>query len=436
VVVGVFAIGVGAAIAMGAPLEFDEAVYAVQARDWAGGTPATVVAEYRPPGLPAIGALLIALGGNEPALRTVGLAFGVVAVIGVYALGRTVSGARTGILAAAAFAAAHTVQARSAQFLTDVPATACLVLCALAMVNAFERSRWILLPAAAAPLAAAAYYLRYGSALPIALMALAALVIWREQLSPRHLLAAGAVLGVLLAPHLIESTISFGAPWKRASFAVQAAGRAYAGEGVVDYATWLPFALAGPIAGIVMLAGLVRAALPRLRPAGRIPAFLVGTAITHIVVLGLIAHGEARFVFLPVALLCVVGAGALATWVPARLDAIAAVVLVLTMAGGGIAAVDTTRGAGERRRLVREAAALATTDLGDDCVLLSRREAEVAWYSGCATYRFGDVPVGVQPDRAILFRGDDPGILPPEATSYVADVDRNGIVQAHVYDLR
>ena len=430
-IVAAFVASAAFAIAQHVPFENDETVYATQARAWAAGGPVTGVGLQRAPLLPAIGTLIYKAGArSEWPFRLMGLVFGTLAVVLVWALARAVAGPRAGLIAAAIFAGAPTILQRSAQFMTDVPATAFLLTLALLLWHNRARAGPALL--FAAPIAAAAFYMRYASILPIGLLVLIAIVLWHDGLLRDPLLAAGTnvLFGVLLVPHALHAINETGTPWGIVRYATHSAGRRYAGQGLLQYLAWLPFALAGPVAGIAMVAGLIAAAVRRSKPA----AFIAATAVVDVLVLGLTEHGDERFIFFPVALLCISGAlfvAQIAT--PRRLIW---AVLALGLVGGGIyTVVHTGSTRAHRFPPVLAGRAIAARARGP-CTVLAAEIAETTWYSGCSTYPFG-APAA---DFAVFYRIDGVRLTgqpkdPPAGAVQIALLRSGGRVVATVYAL-
>lgn len=432
-ILAAFSISVGHAIAQGAPFEVDESVYATQARAWAVGGPTTGVLPHRAPLIPAIGTLIYKAGGRaEWPFRLVGLFFGLAAVVLVWALARAIAGPISGLLAAAVFAGAPTIQLRSAQFMTDVPATAFLLAAALIVWHNREiPGRTLLL---FAPAAAAAIYTRYASVLPVALLIIFAVVLWGRSLlrKPRVVLAVAALFLLLVAPHVVRAIQVTGKPWGLLTFTAGYAGRRYVGQGLKDYLYWLPFALAGPLAGIVMIVGLFGAVLKRTT----ISAFLVITAVLDLVLIGLVDHGEARFVFFPIALLCIAGATYIAR---ARLTSLAATACVGALIFTGFFVADRTARAHTLRAPPR-LAGRAIAALADQrpCVVLSVDVGPTTWYSGCSTYYFND-PSHRRADFMLIYRQGgillriQPAVLPLPHGPPIAVRDARGREAATVF---
>jgi hypothetical protein len=403
------------------PFENDETVYAVQSRAWASGGPITGVGLQRAPLLPAIGTFIYKAGARtEAPFRITGLVFGVAAVVLVWALGRAIAGETAGLLAAAVFASAPSILQRSAQFMTDVPATALLLGLALILWHNRARAGPSLL--LAAPVAAAAFYMRYASILPLALLVIVALVLWHRALLANRALAAGTALlfVAFLIPHVVRAIDATGRPGGLVTYTARFAGRRYVGEGLVRYLAWLPFALAGPLAGATMLAAIVTAAARSTRRL----AFIIVPAVADIVLIGLTEHGDTRFIFFPVALLCVAGAIVVAEHIGAKRTL--AVAATLALAGGVIYApvhIGGTRNARTPPLLAGRAVAARAPK---PCAVLAVEIAETTWYSSCSTYYFGTHPA----DFAIFYRGRgarlaiQPVVAPPGAVGSFPVFDR------------
>lgn len=401
-----------------AVLGHDESVYALMARHWLSGTPSTGAAAHRAPLLPLLGLPTLAAGGGEMALQSLGVVSGVVALAGVWWLGRMIRGPAAGLAAAAVFISSPYVMQAGTEFLTDLPATALLVLMAALLWQQLavrrEPNRLLLL---VAPLAWAAYELRYGSALVVIVIFLTSAVLFRHTIRAhlRLVTATLALLAALLVPHLVNSAVDLGHPFDRILATADVAGRAYLGEGVVDYVRWFPVRLAGPIAALLMAVGLVGALvrwITHRRGAhrdgtatpGRALTFLVVPALLHVAAIGIASHGEPRFVFVAIALLCVAGAAVTtdllttmarrasrATWV-----ALIGVVLVVALAVQSalvVRWVAVGRSASERHYAVLlESARALDRRAGERCSVLTSYGPQITWLTGCATYHFGSPP--------------------------------------------
>jgi hypothetical protein len=316
---------------------------------------------------------------------------------------------------------APTVFRAGTTFLTDLPAAASLVLLAGVLWWQFATrtapNRWLLL---AAPIAWGAYQLRYGSALPVmVLFATAALLFWPQLRDHTRLVGQTvALLVLLLLPHLVRSTVELGTPWGRLTFTSRIAGRDFLGQGVLEYLRWFPQRLGGPLAAALMTLGLLGALLAWLGPRARVRrwaelevtddvrrgfAFLVLPAVTHLLLIGVASHGEPRFVFFPMALLCVAGASALTMilrWRSRRTVLTVWVLLGLLAATLLVNVAIVTRGearhrdgTAERSVLIVEAARTLRDLAGDACSVLTGYVPQVTWYAECVSHHFGSPPV-------------------------------------------
>jgi hypothetical protein len=321
---------------------------------------------------------------------------------------------------------------------------------AYCIVRAQERPRGHHLVGAAA-FALAAFYLRYGAVAGILALVLAALLVW----GPRSWLArgrdvAGAVvlLFVGLVPHLVEAIRLTGWPVGLVRAAGEAGNPVFFGDGLRYYASIFPMMIAGPWGGVVMATGVAGAAaagwrLLRVRtgraagagaPGGPVVAarpedprtvFAVLAALLLVVMLGLTAHGEPRFVFLSVFLLLLAGVQTLSEWAgrwSAPVLTVLAVVAVATMPVTARLLTDhqLTPVTRERASVVAAASAVLAghTSAGAagpagssrravSCVVVARALPEAGWYSRCAAAnlrqaRAGDLPPG--PVSYLLFR--------------------------------
>lgn len=418
-IIGLFVLLVGRMIATGTLLGFDESIYALTARSWLEGTPATGWSSHRSPGMSVLGLVPLLLGGGDAALRWIGLLFGVALLLVAWRLGRRIGGPAAGVLAVLAIAAIPDLQLNASLFLTDVAGTAVVLLLVLLVWDRFEERteedrplgvRTLLL---LAPVAAAAFYLRYGSSVPILFVTLGVLVVWprRVLVGWRAVLAAAALLLLLLVPHLVVATIWGGTPWAIALGARDLASPAYPGEALGIYLRGFLSSVAGPVAGPVAIAGLLALGWhlgvgPRADRTTRgyllliIPAFAVG------LLLGVVALAQTRYVFVPLALLVTAGAVAVVrVWrriggplrpVLATL-AVAVGVTVMLNAGGGRIALLAADAPGqqylaEAGRRIRADAIARGSGAAPDCAILGYPVPQITWYSSCATYDFGFPP--------------------------------------------
>ncbi|HET7487101.1 MAG TPA: glycosyltransferase family 39 protein [Acidimicrobiales bacterium] len=411
-ILGAFTAAVVSVLRVRSAFEYDEAVYAVRARGWVQHTPLSGWDPHRGPALSALGTVALWFGNGDNALRIVGLLSGLAAVAACWWLGRSVYGPVTAVVGAAAFATSAELQARSGQFLTDVPAAAVL-LAAMAVLwwqleTRSEPDRRLLL---VAPLVAFAFYLRYGSVLPIGAIALVGGLLWWHRLRrrPRWPLATAGLLAVLLVPHAVYAWRLCGTPWGVVSFTSRfaASHRTGIGDALFDYVHGLPSRLFGRMAGTLMLAGLAFAVVTAWRsrrggrpdPAWRGAVFLAVPATIQIVALGMSEPAQARFLLLPVALLTIAGARAAVCVAealprPGRQAAAAGAVVLLAMAlqSGSARALTQTRQSGSWREVIRATGRAMRARAGGPCAAVSVGVPMMSWYSHCAVTPYGVVP--------------------------------------------
>jgi 4-amino-4-deoxy-L-arabinose transferase-like glycosyltransferase len=416
---GALVVAFGAAlalvIAIPPPLGHDESVYALWARHWLEGTPMTGVSAHRAPGIPVLAMPALLVSHGEAALRAVGWPFGVLAVVSVWWLGRQVGGAVAALVAAAVFATAPTIIGQSALLLTDVPAAALLIVVAAVLWRELEvrpaPSWWLV---AVAPLAAAAFEIRYGSIVAITALALGGLAVWLPQLvrAWRKLAVTGGLFALLLAPHVVGALRETGSPvGKLLGGADLAGGGEYnAVEGLVRYAELFPFRLAGPLAAGAMAVAVVGAigALIRARTrdrdgrAGRARVFLLVTAGAQVVLFGTLSGPNARYVLFAIGLLCVLAGfeltRATTRLATSRLAPLAPVAMLSALLLVGLyGAISFGFVYGNRRNSfgtyaeVVSAADRAQAISDGSCSVMTSYKPQMTWYSQCATYSFGDL---------------------------------------------
>jgi hypothetical protein len=385
-------------LVLGPSLGHDEAAFAIAAR---GGAPVGSWL-YRSDGTIEIARLGIALGGAAWQLRLASAVLGTGVVVAVFAVGRAASGARTGAWAAAVIAGAHPMVLRSAELLSDLPATACILGGIAIVVGELDREsgpRWRI--AWAAPCFAAAFYVRYGSAPVVAFAIAAATLMWWRAVAarPLRMLAMVAALAVLVIPHLVRSVDATGSMFGILKVSAGMPRRAYVGEGLVTYLTSNPFLFYGALVAPVAVLGLV--GLPWVRR--RAPWYLAIVAIAQLVSLGLQSHGQPRYVFVATALLVVLGVDRLARLDLARLllrldlprllprldllhllPRLARALVVLSWLGTGAASVLYYRHLDDERAPIVEAANVIRAHTGDrPCAAVAMIVPQLMWYSDC-----------------------------------------------------
>ena len=250
------AIAAGWLIGQAIPLGWDEAVYASKSRSLLTDAPSSTWAIYRAPGLPIVGLLGGALGFTDANLRAVALVMSLVTLVLAWAFARILWGPLAAIIALLTIVGSPVVIAEIALFHTDLPAAGLLLALMLLVWYEFERrpepSRLLLV---AAPLAALAFYIRYGSILPIGGIGIAAVVLWHRSMlrNPRLVGATIVFAGLLFAPHVLESMARTGSPLGIITSAGEQVDTSDPIETAVRYLSWLPAQLAHRLGFVVMV---------------------------------------------------------------------------------------------------------------------------------------------------------------------------------------
>ena len=381
----------------GAPLTSDEAAYALLAR----GVDATWV--YRPVGIVAIARAGALLGDSDVAVRFPIALASPLLLVAVAALGRRF-GPWTAAGAPLMLATTHQLVLRAPELLNDIPSTTCLVMAIVLVIDELDRDngpRYRLVTAA--PLLAAAFYLRYGCAPVILLIALAAMALWHRAVvaRPGPVLVTAIVFGALLAPFFVYSHRVTGSALGILHMASELAPRKYLGDGLWHFVRNNPFRQYGVALAPVMVLGL--ASIARPRPVQRRAAwFLAIVAVGQIVIIGIVSHASTRMVFLAMALLTVLGVDLIERSTrPGRARCAAAIVGVLA------AVVMVTVMVPLERRMKRglastvaAARAIRADAEGKPCTVIARATPQLMWYSGCGARKIRE------PSEAIELTSD------------------------------
>lgn len=390
-------------VASGHSLGHDEAAYAVLARD---GHDAWI---YRSDGMVAIAQLGLLWGGAEWQLRVLPALLGAGSLCAVYLVGKVALSAQTAAWAALVLAGASPMALRASALLSDLPSMGCLLggmAVLLAELRRAERGddqgssrglRWQILWAA--PLFAASFYIRYGSAPTVMIIALLPVVVWWPILwrRPAPFLTMLALLGSFVAPHLLRSLWATGSPLGILEMSAEVSGRAYVGDGLVTYLTSNPFLYYGVLVAPLMILGLARpfwrgrqGASPetsRRSWDARIAVYLALVAVAQLVVLGLQSHAEARYVYVASSSLVLLGVDLLRRSALARPRA-AMGALVIAGAAWALTALMSwphfSRLDEDRAAIVATARAMRSHAAGEGCTAISRKAPQLVWYSGCA----------------------------------------------------
>jgi 4-amino-4-deoxy-L-arabinose transferase-like glycosyltransferase len=418
-VVLVFASAVALGVRQAVPFGWDESVYALISRHWLFGTPATGWGIHRPPVLSILASIPMLVTRNESAFRAIGLLAGCMAVAAVWLVGRRLHGILTGVVAAAVVASAQPIQINSGFLLNDVPATGLLLLliATLWRVMEDERAGWSILWLA--PIAVLAFYVRYGASVAILAIAVTALLVWPRRIAadwPKAVATAG-LLVVLVIPHLVFSIMQTGSPWGIALAASGGAHSAYPGEAIVTYLVWLPYRLVGPLGAAVAIVGLLTCVVAIVRAlrlrrwdrTARAFSILLVPAAAQIAVLGVTILPVGRYIYLAMILLIIAGcAGLVTAWSRLangrRLVAWLGTGVLVAYLLGSVALVTGVAERGLSSTWLRDGGRYIAAHSSEGCSVLGSYLPQITWYSGCATYSFGD---GTRADRDARLSGED-----------------------------
>ena len=389
------------------PLGHDESVYAVKGRAWLAGTPDSGFGLYRPIGMAVAARIIFQFAEAEFALRIAATLISLGVIVLIWRFGRLLLSPAAGILAAALVASAPSFLRHVPEFLNDISSTAIVLAILMVLWQHFEgdgRNRMRI--AVAAPLGAVGFYLRYGVASTLVVVAVVGAIVWRDRLrtSLQPLIVTTAATAVLVLPHVIYAQAKTGSIVGIMTLSTEAAGRSYVGEGLLTYARWLPDQLAGPLLGGVLMLGIASSCYTgalvvsnrRVDQRSRSTALLGGVGITNMVLSGVFVHAEQRYVFVSIILLALVGSQAAVDAVsrlvvPLRRTALAASILVLlAVLGVNTVRAHTTFDRLERTRDVIVAAGdvVNATTGGEDCTVMTSYVPQIAWYSRCAAVGF------------------------------------------------
>lgn len=374
--------------AAGGALGHDEAQYAIAAQDLVEGRP--IVWNYLPIGMDVVALPGVLLGGSERALHVFPLVLGIGYLAAAGLVARAVFGDAVAAWTICVLAAATSIARRAVELLSDLPATACLLAGTGLIVVELTREpaprRRLLL---AAPCFAAAFYVRYGSVFPIAVVSGAAIVVgWRAILRrPGLVLATAALFVALLVPFFRLSLRLTGRPLGVFGETSDALGTAPMGSSLVTYLTTNPILFYGVAITPVMLVGLAairRARDPRVRA-----LWLIG--VGHVVVMGLTPVPQSRYIFFGMTLLAILGVDELRRLVTARPPAARRVLgrlATAVVASSWVVAAFTSRRilSSRERRMGPTYAAIAAVRAdaaGAPCQVIARRTTLMQWYTGC-----------------------------------------------------
>jgi 4-amino-4-deoxy-L-arabinose transferase-like glycosyltransferase len=372
---------------LGVPLGHDEARYALDANEVLNGEPTRFL--YSPPGMTLVAMPGLLAGGSEYALRALPIGLGLAFLWTVWWFARTVGSERTAAWSVAVMSTSPSMPTHGGELLSDLPSAACLLAAITLLISELSQGEglrrrivWV------APLCAAAFYLRYGSAAPIAVIgAVFAIVGWRAMLRrPWRVVCMVVLFVLLLAPHAIRARELTGSVLGILDLSAEIPGEA---EGVVAYLRE-PFAKYGFAIAPLMVVGLIA---PLLRRRERFARALQLVALGQISLLAATTQVQPRFIYLATVILTVLGIDALVRMLAAprtgRAVSIGMLgIVVLALAVANLAGARTSYPVARRDKNARTLIAASTIrgvrDASRRCeVVAGRDRTRLEWYSRC-----------------------------------------------------
>ena len=397
---GVLAWLASAAILLGtaSSLGHDESQYAIAAQDLLEGHPTRW--NYLSIGTSVLAVPGVLAGGSSVALRLLPVLIGLAFLAAAHRVARGLTNATVAAWVIAVIAASFSMSKRAADLLSDLPSTALLLAGAYVAVTEVLREggprRRVVL---AAPLLAAAFYVRYGSALAIAVIAgVVVLVGWRGILArPLRVLATAGLGALLLVPHFVAAHVVTGSPLGVLRESSSVLGSAYFGESLVTYLTSNPFTYYGIVAAPVMVAGLC--SIRRARDRRVLATWLL--AVGDVIAVGLTPVPQARYIFFAMVLLMILGVDELHRWTlarPAHLRraaiGFAAAAVAVSWVVVGISARRLAALRDRNTAPMRLAAQVVRADAaGRSCRVIGRHTTQLQWYSGCPAVPWAPEPM-------------------------------------------
>jgi hypothetical protein len=375
------------------PLGHDEARYALSERAHLADEPRRW--EYVPVGMDVLAAPGVLAGDTERSLRVIPALLGLAFLLAAWRVAAELGDETSAAWAIAVLAGASPLSRFQNDLLSDLPSAACLLAAVAVLVHELRRPppvRWRVV--AAAPLCAGALYIRYGSCVPIAIIAVATLVFGGVR---RPLVAAVVAFAALVPPSMIHTL--------RVSATVPPHGgglTSYVAHPVIHFGV-----LALPLFALALAGGW--------RDRWRLYATVI--AVADIVALGFVTQPQARYVVLGTVLLVAVGAAVARELrlAPSIRRAAATVALVAIIGSWivnlGIAATERARRTRGMAATLAAAAAIARDAAGRHCSVIGRHNKQLEWYSGCrAVYHAAGL--------SYVVRDDTGGPDQPDLASY------------------
>lgn len=295
---------------------WDEAVYLSKARSWISGTPADTFAMYRPVGMAWAGWIMLHVSDSEKIVRLFGVVSSALSLALMFLLFRSMSNIWFAAVIVLFTATSPLFLREGPQFLNDIPAAGLLCGVLWAIWKYYKTGGKSQIIYLAAPSAALAFYLRYGAALPISIIGVSTLALFRKFLykgkqNAFSLSHTVSIFFILILPHALYALYKTGSIFGVLTASGDAAGRAYLGEGLKEYFNMLLGGIGGPLVDYCAIVGacatvsflFFRAQNDYYRGL----AWLGSIGILNFFLVGLLVHAEPRYVFFPLVLLSGVG---------------------------------------------------------------------------------------------------------------------------------
>lgn len=399
------------------PFGHDESVYLTKARSWIGGTPADEFRIFRPIGMPTFGWIFLHFGHSEKVVRTFGVIFGAVAVLLIYLFFRRVFNIPMALAVAAAVGTSTLFLQEAPLFQNDISSTGFLIAvlyCIYAYYETAGKSKLIYL---VGPLAALAFYVRYGVATTLgiigalSLLILGAKFIRKKGADYSKLLTASIISILLFAPHFLQSIVVEKSLFGILMRAAKAGGRKYLGEGLVDYIKWLPNEIGGWIFDTTAIIGVIATVIIMVIVIARknlsekyLNLLWIGSiGLIGFLLTGLLVHAERRYIFFPMVLLSGVGIASFYYLIQNRSKIFANLFIVIFLLGTLYYGFDNYRKSNLFFRVkeadpyaiafVKAAEAIHNDSLGKgDCAIWAgtSNRPRISWYSKCNTFSIID----------------------------------------------
>jgi hypothetical protein len=370
--------------AMDVPLGRDETGYAFVGRGLLADVSRIDYPEYRSIGTGVLATIPAAIGENW-AFRIAATLYTIGTMLLFWRFSRRWLGRHGAALALVAVSTSWIVLRRGWELHSDLPSTAVLLALAWIILRAHcdsNEPRWSLLWAA--PLAATAFYVRYGVLLELPALFAAAVVTWPRLLkAPAKLLSTLAIFGALLIPHVLYSVHIFGTPWGLLQHAREVHAEAWIGRGYWLLLLSLP--QLGICFAILLVVGIISGARTVWQRVDRTGTFLWTAAMSHLLIIGARGHAEPRYVLFDLFVVAALGAKAMAPWCLSKTRnmqfMMAAVAVINALACGAGAIISAHGQRGDHRGLVEIAHRLQP--FGDQCRIVSHHALQLGWYTRC-----------------------------------------------------